>query len=503
MTDRDFDRALAGAVGDLPPREPTNFTPWSGPMRKILWGMGLSAFMLELWYLQYLLPLLGQVFLLLGLRGLGKTHRCFVLARGVALLLLASRLLALAVGATRLSPCFAAGPLFWLWGLVGLLLNLLLLLLLRQGIRKCFLSLAGEPPRDWLGLGIAAWLGCAGRSLWGTLDPAAGGSTLLLWLRFLGAAALYGALLLLLRRQLAALAGRGYQIVPAPVRCRDRTAIVLVFLLAALLVVPGMIWGTRTPLPEAETAQPAEADLEAVRSRLTDLGMPEALAADLSEEDLRLCESAVAVHDSSDCLLNGDPVAPQELGGGTIELRSWTVVLADQSLRFFHTFRWLEPPTLSIQEAIYADPDGNQLSSTLTARLTWSRDGERLAADLPVELAGGQRAEELTEEQLWWYKEELNRLGHLQYQPYALFSLPAGGEDVRGYLAYSRPAEAENYQSSTIFGGWYYVRQSAPQYPYQSVEAYIRGKSGQLLSFGAPPFSQAGIAYATHVWFQN
>lgn len=504
MTEENYTREMQDLLREIPPEaagvDLRTVTPWHSAMGKILWGMGLLAFRLDFWYLQYLLPLLGAVLLYLGARRLRTANPGFRLVWQLSLVKLVWQVIFLVLSATRLGGLFTEGAPFWAVSAAGCALEFLLLWQLRRGIRGAFADLAGKPPRDWLVLGLGAWVGTLALAVWGTVEPLPGG-TVVLWLRFLGAVVLYMLLLWLLSRQGRALERRGYAIVPAPARCRDSWVVVLTFLVTVLLVVPAAIWGVRIPQIEGTAVQAVSEELEAVRNRLIALGMPETLAADLSEEDLELCESAVEVHESTDHLLNGEPATPQALGGGTVELRSWTVVLADQSLRFFQTFRWLELPAVSLQEAVYADPDGGTAFTAPTARLTWSRAGERLAADLPVELAGGQKAEELTEEQLWWYEEELQRLGRLQYQPYALFSLPRGGEEVRGYLAYSRTAKAEDYSGGSIFGGWYYVRQSAPQYPYQDVENVIRGRSGVILSFGKSAFPYTGISYATYVWF--
>ena len=502
MNDQKFDRMLMEMAGSLPPggekATAEDFTPWHTAMSRILWGMGLMTFRLEALYLQYLLPLLGAFLLYLGFRSLRGGNawfsRCCTLSLGllvwygVSTVLQATRLWYLATRHT---------PVFWAVAAAVNAASLLLLLCLRHGIRQAFRDSAGAPPRDWLIPGIGAWLLCLALAVWGQLEPLPAGGYPVYYLRGLGAVVLYLLFLILLGRQGRALARRGYALRPAPVKHSGRAVGLLTFSTVFLGLILVLLLGGRQPTP-AGTAETPE--LSPVRQQLIALGMPEELAADLSTEDLRLCENAVAVHESTNKLLDGEPAAPQALGSGTVELRSWTVVLADQSLRFFQTFRWLEEPAMSMQEGIYADPDSGKTFASPTARLTWSQSGQRLAADLPVALAGGQKAEELTEEQQWWYGEELKRLGHLQYQPYALFSLPKGGEDIRGYLAYSREAEAEDYSSGTIFGGWYYLHQSLPQYPYLDMGDCIASGSGVILSFGGNPFPKVGISYGTHIW---
>lgn len=70
MTNDSFDRALMDQMGQLPPvpGELDLCTPWHSAVGRILWGLALCTFRLEVFYLQYLLPLLGATLLYLGYR---------------------------------------------------------------------------------------------------------------------------------------------------------------------------------------------------------------------------------------------------------------------------------------------------------------------------------------------------------------------------------------------------------------------------------------------------
>ena len=83
MTDRwdDFDCALATSLSELPPPEETvrTVTPFRSAMGKVVAGLCLTCFTLELWYLQYLLPALGAILTVLGFRSLRNNNRWFKL----------------------------------------------------------------------------------------------------------------------------------------------------------------------------------------------------------------------------------------------------------------------------------------------------------------------------------------------------------------------------------------------------------------------------------------
>ena len=84
MTDADFEAMLARSVPDVPPEEiVAEVTPWRRAMNRILFGMALCAITLNFLCLNYILPAIGTVLLLLGFRTLRQENRwlggCFAI----------------------------------------------------------------------------------------------------------------------------------------------------------------------------------------------------------------------------------------------------------------------------------------------------------------------------------------------------------------------------------------------------------------------------------------
>ena len=76
MTDADFEAMLARSVPDTPPEEiVAEVTPWRRAMNRILFGMALCAITLNFLCLNYILPAIGTVLLLLGFRALRQENR--------------------------------------------------------------------------------------------------------------------------------------------------------------------------------------------------------------------------------------------------------------------------------------------------------------------------------------------------------------------------------------------------------------------------------------------
>ena len=80
-----FEALLAQSVDELPPEEiVADVTPWRRAMERVLFGLALCMVTLNFWCLNYLLPAIGTVLLLLGFRALRRENPwlrgCFVCA---------------------------------------------------------------------------------------------------------------------------------------------------------------------------------------------------------------------------------------------------------------------------------------------------------------------------------------------------------------------------------------------------------------------------------------
>ena len=66
-----FEALLAQSVDELPPEEiVADVTPWRRAMERVLFGLALCMVTLNFWCLNYLLPAIGTVLLLLAAHGL-------------------------------------------------------------------------------------------------------------------------------------------------------------------------------------------------------------------------------------------------------------------------------------------------------------------------------------------------------------------------------------------------------------------------------------------------
>ena len=264
MKPDEFDRALMDEMAQLPPDpgEEERYNPWRHAMSCMLWGMALMIIQFDFFYLNYLLPLLGSGLCYVGCRSLRSTGRWFRLAWVLSGLRLVFHVAWMVLSATPVAGWAVADPL-WKWGLTAVLRgsDLLILFALWRGTRRAFYSGPDRPEdRDWLGLGLLCYLLSFGVALWAELIPAArvrGIGTEILdpvlhYGRIIAFLALTIGLLVCLYRQGEALTGRGYDIVPAPVRLSGGR-LLLAVLLVTLIAIPPALWlGSHIPTgPEA------------------------------------------------------------------------------------------------------------------------------------------------------------------------------------------------------------------------------------------------------------
>lgn len=514
MKPDEFDLQLMDELSQLPPPDPEvrDYTPWQASIRKIIWGMVLVTFRLEFFYLQYLLPLLGATLLYLGYRSLRKSDPWFTLCWGLSAFLLVFHMASDILAATPMLTALEQNA----WAstfLIALTVaaNVVLLFALRAGIRRRFVSITGEKPKDWLGRGLMAYLLSLAVTLWATLYPATEPSLffgqtitdpLLHNGRSIAVIVLQIYLLVCIFRQSEALAGRGYDIAPAPVRVPGKPLVLGVFVLVLLAIPPALWLSCRLPTGEAQpVTAPLAGDQTAVRDHLVELGLSQELADTLDEAELTRCKDAYAVQTGSWIDLNlTDDTVPQAEGTDLLvpldddqaRFSVWLVFLPQGQVRWYYFFRYDTLPALRLQEQFSLSVSGNDAHDDYTAALLW-QEGETTYLSHPqVQLAGGQTAEELTEEQRWLYEAELKRLGHLHYTPYFSFSIPQKATALGGYLAYTADAseqlDRENDYPYYDFTHLLLRRQtSLLHYPFCSIDDL--GGSSSLRAYGPIRFA--------------
>lgn len=474
-----FDLELMEQMGELPPPagEVERYTPWRDAMSLLLFGQALVTFHLEFFYLQYLLPLLGSVLIYLGARSLRGENRWFRLCWILSGARLAWNMVYLVLNATPAIQLLTSSRLNWPVSVLVNCVTMSQLFALYGGTRLAFAVTDGPKPKDWLARGLAAWLLSLGVAIWADLVPLTRPSLFgqaidheWTWLYY-GRGVVFIALqiyfLVCLSRQSEALAGRGFDITPAPVRFSGRTVGLAVFGAVALMIPAALFFSSHisTGPAEAVTA-PLSGSQTDLRDHLVEMGLPEEVAELLDETELELCADAVEVRAMEPSTQNVEEGRSQLQSGWLIDsltdgrsaMTAWAVVLPENQVRYYFFFRYLELPGGRFQEQFSIDPIGNYPTRDYAARLMWERDGETQTVRPQVQLAGGQTEVEIDWDAVWFREStrmELERLGgRLHHSPWFNFSIPRGAENLWGCLAYtvdlaSNPTDF--YDSAHVF----------------------------------------------------
>ena len=457
-----FEALLAQSVDELPPEEiVADVTPWRRAMERVLFGLALCMVTLNFWCLNYLLPAIGTVLLLLGFRALRRENPwlrgCFV----CAVLRTACVFPSLILNTTILpgDACRSAAA------AVSAALMLTLLLCFWQGLRAVRRK-TGLPAQGGGAGALLAWyvLMCvlAAVHYTGLLVPIA---------MLVG----YVCILRSLSRLSRALDEAGYAITPQPVRVTDRC---IALVLAAALGIGctlGYLFGGsyRMDWQPADTSE--QTQTAAIRQQLLDLGFPEAVLNDLTPEDIAACDGALRVvvetedypvNDGRNVLWEAynekhERYYVQDTVYDVKELRLTGVAVQlpgeRETWMVFHHFLWTADPgfygteAIQIRPAYRSIPEGWSAAGDVTGRVLYDRDGQTFAA--PYASLGAQT---FTANTVLWGEQTNTDL-------FAAFSLPRHAEHARGYVAYSTTEALNGYIFSS---GEYYVHQQTwLQYP--------------------------------------
>lgn len=475
-----------------------NIGCWRSAMNRILWGIGLTGITWNFLGLDYVLPLIGVIQLLLGFRALRREHAAWYTGYGLAWIKVAGCLAVLILNATvyRTKVLESAAGIGLVW--LGVAAAFGVLLSLREGFRQAQKKLE-----------LPVHTGCVdGMIVWNAgslLLAKTGYHGLVLGLALM---ILFFWLLRGMYRLSVELENAGYEVQPLlkqpelPERMTDGKIAGWILRVLAVGIGCGYLFLNRYPMEwhQMEPAGAAQAgqeeaaeDLAQIRRNLAALGFPEDILKDLRPEDVLACRGAlqVLVSEEDYPVNDGDEVRTQQgsstqirteydekelhLTGIAVELpgdgagSGVREVPGDEGeslkrWKLFHHFRWTKNPgfygteALQIWPAYRMEMGGCVEDGPFTGQVLYDRNGETMAADYYA--LGSETYEQ-------------NRMlfgGQTATDVFAEFSMPGQGEHHRGYVSY----EMRDRESLVTVDSWVnYVHQSSGvQYPVQTAKEY-------------------------------
>lgn len=276
--------------------------PWSKPMSNITWGFIFTIITFNFLGLQYILPTLGVVLLYIGFHDLRKENKALNAAWIFSIINMVLQVLNLIYISTPMSVNFKSS------GAVGFILTVFqvsFLLIFREGLKMVFEKADRNPTRDPL-LWMAIWriivLICAITqlgSIWFIFIP-------LIFFYFYIFSSLYR-----LSDDLVGISCRHSEMI---LRISSKKFVWLYMIGCAFIVTICCVAANNIRLDSMEFSIP---DSSEKRDILIDLGFPEYILNDISDDDIDLLQDPIFVESSKELLMFDyeDEAIKNEWGG--------------------------------------------------------------------------------------------------------------------------------------------------------------------------------------------
>ena len=465
----EFDRMIAQEIAGTVPSQGVveEVNPWREPIGRIAWGLALTGITLNFLYLDYLLPAVGVVLQYLGFRALRRNGVEFRLAwlLSIVRLIWVGAFLVLSV-----TPWLPIGDLDMALGLTGMILQIVQLLALRAGLRQVCRTAGIEPKSDPL-KAAACWEGLI---LVLAISPLAHS-----WLTAIPMLIAFVCIVRALFRLGETMGEAGYCFTAAPVHLN--TEVVRWGYLGGCLLLM-LALSACVNHPRLDAAPMEEHGETAIRQQLSDLGLPDEVLADLTDEDVRALDGALHVQVEEHLLVfhtdEGHEDTAESCDCPALTAETVYTELPGYRMAVLNWFQWE-------RGSAYWN-DGFDLwwdSSPYTligGRLLYEKDGTTYTAPIP-----GLRGATETIQDIMWGETVMTHInGTVGY--------PFGASQQRGYVQYVIELGAERASGNTCMS---YFHQRFPiSIPYQSVR-------DRMLAGGAwsnrPPYRQHLTMYHT------
>lgn len=423
----EFDRMIEQEIADTIPTQGVvdEVNPWHEPIDRIAGGLALTGITLNFLYLQYLLPAVGVVLQYLGFRALRRNGAAFRLAWALSVVRLVwvGAFLVLSV-----TPWLPTGNLDIGLGLAGMGIQIVQMLALRAGLRQVCRTADIEPKSDPLKAAVC-WEGLI---LVLAFSPLAHS-----WLAAIPMLIAFVCIVRALFRLGEAMGEAGYCFTAAPVRL-NTSAVRWGFLGGCLLLMLALSVCVNHPrLDAAPMEEHGEAE---IRQQLSDLGLPDEVLADLTDEDVRTLDGAFHVACCAEMLAFGPdaqsmtlcdqtnaperaPIEPEiPPGKDTMIASTYYIELPEYRMAVLHRLAWVQGSAYW-GDAFSAFEDSDYGYDLIGGRLVYEKRGQTYAAPIP-DLADNTVT-------------TTNMFGtYTSNQISGVISYPLGADNPRGYMLY-------------------------------------------------------------------
>lgn len=454
INDKDFEAMLQESLPEIPPENIVNdVTPWKQGMDRVVAGIAMSTITFQFLCLDYILPAIGLILLLLGFRALRKENQWFRLCYIFTVIKALCLFPILIINATIYQSSMKSNSLLNILTILNLIIVLVMLYCLWQAIKAVQRKAGLEPNAESAGTLI----------VWYLLVCVCGLIKINSIIIVGGLIVVYFFILRSLSQLSKELDQTGYLIQASEVRFCDTIIINGITGLLLIGILCGYLFFDSYPMEWREKETVSSAETTKMKEHLIKLGFPEDVLNDMTDEEI-LCykDASRIVVDVNEYPFNDG----REVEESYLEERWITTVYDVKELKvtdiavelnndktwvFLHHFFWQEEPeyfgfsgfygteSIQIWPVYYDHIEGWRKCGEATGRLLYDKDDVTYICDYQYL---GEKT--YTSNDVFFGTQTSNDL-------FAAFSLPKGGDMKRGYVMY----QAEELEEGWVASSWF------------------------------------------------
>ncbi len=433
--EKNFEDFFLSSVSAEPPSDIVNsVTPWKKAIKRVLIGLALNALIFNVFYLNYILPTIGTILSILGLRVLRSENKWFKRTYALVIIHAIYKFFILVINTV---PDFRASipdEVYWIFTVS---LTLSYILCLCKALYEVQVKSGIEPRKAPL-ISLVVWY-----TVLCTLAAISFTGFILPYVMIIG----FIVIMINLGKISKAMENAGYTIRTETVIVSDRFVTAVMLSTLTLALVFGCLSGSTHKMQWQPIEETKSLEVQNIKEHLIKLGMPEIIADDMSDEDILACKDAKFIYGETDTYPFNEGIKETtvyESASGfksyyhktVYDVKEMTVthigVCLDDEMnewQIIHHFLWDINPGFMGSEAISIDTDNNWIQTgDISGRVLYTKDGTDFVSPF----------HSLDEE--IYTSDDIFSVSQTSSEIFATFSLPDDGEKQRGYITYGLAA---------------------------------------------------------------
>lgn len=440
MSNEEFDKKLIDELSEsnvgIAEPEIYKINPWCSPFKLITWGLILTTFTMNFFYLQYILPVIGIVLLYLGSRSLKNSNHSFKIFNRLTIINLFWRLAVLGVNTTKLNQ---NKILFYIIYSVSTLLIIAILTALRGGIKSLYKKSNRKYKKDILLFLIIFEIvfGISAAVFFEEIQVLA-----------LPIMIVYIILIICITKIPNQLREIGFELVSSPVKANGKLIVTLYLIAAAVMV---LVCSFITNFPRDHSEPYAKAEFSEQKQILRDSGYNGKSLQYLTDAESALLGGSHDINESYDDISYykyGKYVFPESKDSMSCE--STVINMYNEDAYFILYFEWNDDAVIWQDSFNYNISDLDDTLELLGGNLFFEKDGQTFSAPINNLIAEN--------------KEVTSFIGSSNYKYiFGDVSFPLGSQNRCGYIL--AKAKYRTYTNGCSILNYYHA-QTFLNYPY-------------------------------------